>query len=268
MADDGTMDVEPVSSPGSDVPPESLATDASPVTDVATAPDDRPIQNVKAEFDRKLSKVERQLSEIAAMLAAQQPQRPAVVPEYTDQQLLELANAGNAAAMDALMERKTARHTQQQFSQVNAQQMIAGQLQALYARYPMLTDASHALTQAAMQAKMALVRNGYPPQAPATDLEAIKLAIVDNPGLVVAAASAPVSRSGHGPQSSVDGAMPRRTATTTSASPAVSQKAREVAQRMGIKDPAEAIKRFEKRQQDGRSSLSPLVVQAVREERA
>jgi hypothetical protein len=270
------QDVAPGTSPGSDAPPESPASDASSVTDVAAAPDDRPIQNVKAEFDRKLTKVERQLAEIAAMLAAQPTQRPAA-PEpaaqqaYTDQQLLELANAGNGAALQEYIARQTARSVSQQTQQMQQQQAVSAQLQVLYGRFPVLTDASHPLTQAAMQAKTTLIRMGYPPQSAATDLEAIKLAIVDHPGLAQPSAPAtpPSSRGPAAPHAGVDGAAPRRPTPNASApGRALSQREKDIAARMGIKDPAAAVKRFTERQQAGRSSLSPLVAQIVREEPA
>ena len=270
MADD--PDVIPGSSPGSEGIPAPDATAAPGVTGVASEPTERPIENLKAEMDRKLTKVERQQQEILAALAAL-TSRPAIeaapAPEYTDQQLLELANAGNAAAHQEYVRRMVAQQIGQQTQISQQQQMVAGQLQSLYGRYPQLTDPSHALTQAAMQAKMALIRAGYPAQSAATDLEAIKLAIVDHPDLAQPRASGtPGSPGGAGrtPQQGIDGATPRRPTSTSTPARALSQKERDIAARMGITDPVEALKRFEKRQQDGRSSMSQQVAQIVREE--
>lgn len=267
MADD--QDVIPDSSPGSDSPPAPDATAAPGVTGVASEPTERPIENLKGEFDRKFTKVERQLQEIAATLAAFQAPKPepTPAPEYTDQQLLELANAGNAAAHAEYVRRLVERQVAQQTQIAQQTQMVQTQLQSLYARYPQLSDPTHPLTQAALQAKVALVRNGYPAQSAATDLEAIKLAIVDHPGLAQPASAAPVSGSrAVSPQQGIDGATPRRSAPATPAPRALSQKEREIAARMNVKKPAEAIKRFEERMQAGRSSVSPSVAQIIRED--
>ena len=270
MVDD--QDVIPGSSPGSEGIPAPDATAAPGVTGVASEPTERPIENLKAEMDRKLTKVERQQQEILAALAAL-TSRPAVeaapAPEYTDQQLLELANAGNAAAHQEYTRRIVAQQVGQQMQVSQQQQMVAGQLQSLYGRYPQLTDPSHALTQAAMQAKLALIRAGYPAQSAATDLEAIKLAIVDHPDLAQPRASGPPGSpggAGRTPQQGIDGATPRRPVSPTAPARALSQKERDIAARMGIKDPAEALKRFEKRNQEGRVSMSQQVAQILREE--
>jgi len=267
MVDD--QDVIPGSSPGSEGVPAPDATAAPGVTGVASEPTERPIENLKGEFDRKMTKVERQLAEIAAALTAL-TSRPAVeatpAPEYTDQQLLELANAGNAAAHQEYTRRIVAQQVGQQMQVSQQQQMVAGQLQSLYGRYPQLTDPSHALTQAAMQAKLALIRAGYPAQSAATDLEAIKLAIVDHPDLAQPRAPGTPGGAGRTPQQGIDGATPRRPVSPTAPARALSQKERDIAARMGVKDPEHSRERFEKRQQDGRSSLSPLVHQIVREE--
>lgn len=270
-------DVRPDSSPGSEVSPNPEATAAPGVMGVAEG-SDRPIENFRAEFHRKneeqtgrLTKVERQLAEIAAGIAAL-TNRPAVEPtptqEYTDQQLLELANAGNAAAHEEYVRRVVDRRVSQQTQMTQQQQMVTTQLQALYIRYPHLTDPSHALTQAAMQVKVALVRNGYPAQSAATDLEAIRLAIVDNPGLAQPVTSAP-SPSGGGvrsPQQGIDGATSRRPASPTTPSRTLSKEERAIAERMRVNDPGGAIKRFEERMQKGRSSVSLQVAQILGEE--
>ncbi len=270
MADEG-QDVGPGSSPGSSDPPNPDATAAPGVTGVAEGAD-RPIENLKGEFDRKMTKVERQLAEIAASVTAlignREVSAPPPNPEYSDQQLLELANAGNAAAHQEYVRRMVAQQVGQQRQIDQQHQVVTGQLQNLYGRYPQLTDPSHPLTQAAMQAKMALIRGGYPAQSAATDLEAIKLAIVDHPSLAQPAAPGPVPSGGptRTPQQGIDGATPRRSASPSTPVRALSQKEREIAARMGVKDPEHARERFAKRQQDGRSSLSPLVAQIVREE--
>lgn len=263
-------DVRPDSSPGSEVPPNPDANAAPSVTGVAEG-SERPIENLKGEFDRKMTKVERQLAEIAASVAALS-NRPAPEPtptqEYTDQQLLELANAGNAAAHQEYVRRVVAQQMNQQTQATHQQQVVTTQLQALYARYPHLTDSSHPLTQAAMQMKVALVRNGYPAQSAATDLEAIKLAIVDNPGLAQPVTSAPSPSAGgvRSPQQGIDGATSRRPASPTTPSRPLSKEERAIAERMRVNDPGGSIKRFEERMQKGRSSVSLQVAQILGEE--
>src|SRR3990172_4477061 len=141
MADD--QDVIPGPSPGSEGATAPDATAAPGVTGVASEPTERPIENLKGEFDRKMTKVERQLAEIAAGLAAL-TNRPVVeatpTPEYTDQQLLELANAGNAAAHQEYTRRVVAQQISQQTQVTQQQQFITAQLQSVYAKYPHLTD--------------------------------------------------------------------------------------------------------------------------------
>ena len=267
MAD--PQDVTPASSPGSAESPPPDATATPGVTGVAEGAD-RPIENLKGEFDRKMTRVERQIAELAAMIAAGQQAARAEAPPsqgYSDQQLLELANAGNAAAHEEYTRRIVAQQMGQQQQVMQYHQMIAGQLQAVYAKYPVLTDPSQPLTQAAMQAKMALVRLGHPAQSPATDLEAIKLAIVDNPGLIQPVSGSSSSGGGaRAPQQGIDGATSRRPHPTTTPGRPLSQKERDIAQRMGIKDPVESLKRFEKRLAEQRSGISPMVAQIVREE--
>lgn len=268
MAD--PTDVTPDPSPGSEVPPNPDAIAAPGVTGVAEGAD-RPIENLKGEFDRKMTKVERQLAEIAAGLAAL-TSRPAAeatpTPEYTDQQLLELANAGNAAAHQEYVRRMVAQQMSQQTRVQQQQTFVTSQLQAVYARYPHLSDPSHALTQAAIQAKMALIRAGYPAQAPGTDLEAIKIAIVDNPGLAQPSAPTPAPSGGptRSPQQGIDGATSRRPTSTSTPSRTLSKEERAIAARMSVKNPEGSIKRFEQRMQDGRSSVSLQVARVLEEE--
>ncbi|MDO8793689.1 MAG: hypothetical protein Q7J25_03620, partial [Vicinamibacterales bacterium] len=81
-------------------------------------------------------------------------------------------------------------------------------------------------------------------------------------------APGPVPSGGGGrtPQQGIDGATPRRPASSTTPARALSQKERDIAGRMNVKDPGGSVGRFEKRQQDGRSSVSLQDAQILREE--
>ena len=247
------------------------------------APDARPTRNVLAEIQRRdrqgqerLTKIERQQQEILAALQAMQT-RPAPPPpaqaggDYTDEQLGQLAAAGNAEAIRLLVDRQTQRSTAAQFSQFAQAQTVQRALGELFTRYPMLReDTSHPLTQAVYAARSALLAQGWQPGAQ-TDLEAIKAAIVNAPHLVPGPASAgsdTTRRAGVTAQQSMEGAAPRRSpqsGQTQSVRPLDKQVAG-IAQRMSIKDPHNSLKRFMDRQQAGRSTVSPAIQQAVREE--
>jgi len=268
MADETVEQPDPVPADTQEIPVESLP-----------LPDDRPARNALAEMQRKYTKIERQNAEIlAAMqtLHAQQQQArqappPATGSEYTDEQLSQLAAAGNAEAINLLVARKAAQQTNAHFSQFTQVQTLQQALGQLFARYPMLrTDPNHPLTQAVYQARHAFLASGWQPGLQ-TDLEAIKAAIVNAPHLAHAPQPSPdtTRRAGVNAQQSVDGAAPRRSPQTqqTQAVRPLDKKVAELAKRYGTKDPHKALKNFIERQQDGtRSTLSPIIQQAVREE--
>jgi hypothetical protein len=171
------------------------------------------------------------------------------------------------------VQRQAQQTTSQQMQQWTQAQTIQRALGELFVRYPMLReDPQHPLTQAVYAARNAFVQSGWTP-GPATDLEAIKAAIVNAPHLVPAPAGGPsmsqdtTRRAGVTAQQSIDGAAPRRSpqAQTQQTKP-LDKRVAGIAQRMNVSDPQGALKRFEERQVRGRSTVSPIIQQAVREE--
>ena len=230
---------------------------------------DRPVENLKAEFDRKYAKVQERLDAALQHIAALRPQQP-VTPvvttatEPTDADLWSAAQQGDQRAFQVWTERiaeRKARDIQQTQQRVN---LVTAQLQALTQRYPVLNDGSHALTQTVQRAYQLLLSNGYP-VGPATLLEAAKTAIADPPDLISelytqtaqtreTTRATATSRS----QSGVMGASSRADATPRHTPRAISPEKKALAERMGIKDPAAAEARFFKRRADGRSHIGAV----------
>lgn len=282
MADDETV-TQPDPVPAE--PVEELLPEDAPL-----APDARPTKNVLAEIQRRdregqqrLTKIERQQQEILSTMQAMQAMQaraaaPAPMPtaqaggDYSDEQLGQLAAAGNAEAIRILVERQTQRQTAAQFTQFTQAQTVQRALGELLARYPMLReDQSHPLTQAVYAARTAYLQSGWQP-GPQTDLEAIKAAIVNAPHLVPPPTGSPTQdttrRAAVSAQQSVDGAAPRRSPQSGQTAPVkpLDTKVAGIAQRMNIKDPQNSLKRFMERQTAARSTVSPAVQQAVRED--
>ena len=259
-------------------PADSLpATDAPPApAPVAAAPAERPVENLKGEFDRKFSKMQQQMDTLMQYIASQAPRPPQAAPtngatEPTDDDLWALAQQGDRHAFTALQQR-TAQQVYRHQNTVNARaQMIQAQLHALMAKYPVLADQSHPLTQAANTAYQYLVQAGYPANTPETALEAAKTAIADRPDLIAELhAAGSIAREGvrqtvtTRAQSGVTPPSVRQTPPTP-AGPKLREGDLALATRMGIKDPSGAKARFLQRQQEGQSSFG-AVGQNVREE--
>lgn len=179
-------DVTAESSPAPETP------DAAPVT----AADDRPLKNLTAEFNRKMTKVERQQAEVAQRLDAiaqlmiqNQQARPQFTPPAAaqapddEETLWARAQQGDRLAFDEYMARKARREVQQERTTTSRASMVSGQMNALVQKYPVFNDGSHPLTQTARQAYTLLVQSGYPANQE-TLLEAAKTAIADRPDLV------------------------------------------------------------------------------------
>jgi len=280
MADEDTQDVAAASSPatpGGLAEPQGGAPAPEAVSSDVVLPDDRPAHNLKAEFDRKFTKVEQQMAQMLQAMQQMAAQRPAPPPatshEYTDEQLAQLAVAGNAEAQRLLTERHTARAVQSQLAQQQAQSAHYGVLSGLYQRYPVLQDTSHPLTQKAMQAKMLIVQQAQmqgrslaPMEA---DVQAITLAVADSPDLVAQMHGARTVPQGS-PAAAMTGSTPRRPVPASSGGQTsgrkLSDKERQIAARMGVKDPSKAVDRFFGRQEQARSSVSPSVAGIVREQ--
>ena len=250
-------------------------------------PDDRPAVNVLAEMRRRDEKTQRELAELRTMLAqmAQQSavQRPApAATEYTDDQLRQLAEQGNMQAQTMLAERAGARVAQQsaQAQQVfaQAQQRVLG----LVTQYPALRDANHPLAQEALRRKQGLLSqgayNGLDPNLAnlLATVQAIQDTCTDHPDLAVQGRQAPGGlpdaaelsrRSAVAAQTGVDGGgPPRRPARpgTPATGPTYKFTAQElaIAQRMGV-DPQKARANFAKRNEAGRSAVTPSVEHIV-----
>ena len=254
-----------------DLPTEGQA-DPAVTGVVPQIPDGRPVINLKAEMDRKFDQTHQTLN--AIMETLQSLQRPAqqVQPEatYTDQQLQELAAAGSQQAQALYMSRIAQRETHQQFSAYQRQQTTQQQIGVLHANYP-FRDSSHPLTQAAMQTKAALLRAGWANDG-STDLEAMKTAIADNPGIVhqIVSQRTPAPQAARqgavAQQNAMGGGQTGQTPSRKPAQPGITKAELELAKRMGIKDPIKARERHEKRMAEGRSGVSPAIAIAIREQ--
>jgi uncharacterized coiled-coil protein SlyX len=239
-------------------------------------PNDRPLENHVAELNRKVADQSRQLQDLMSLLAAQAAPQPPAPParstEYSDEQLGELARAGSVEASLKLQERVAHRAAQAVVQADQQTRFVQSQLSTLYAKYPHLANPQDPLTMEAMKAKSVLLRSGRANDA-LTDLEAIKLAIVDNPRLAYkdsAPTPAPgFSRPGGSvqPIASLDGQTNRREPVKPNApGRKLHPKVLRMARDMGIKDPEAALARQEERQRKGQSSFSPGVIAIVRDQ--
>lgn len=255
-----------------DTPVETTATESSPSVDVTAEETadgaDRPFKNYKAEVDRKLTKVERQVQEqntllqtLLTRLSQPQPVQPAQ-REYTDEELWTLAQQGSREAYAMLTQRQMDNRLAQERQVQTRAQGVASALNTLYGKYPALKDPNHPLTQAAIYAKQALVGAGWAPMDHGTDLEAIKAAIADNPDLAVQALSRATTvreAARPAPTTQVDGSTTRRDATKPT-KPGVNKASLAIANRMGVKEPEKAQERFQKLMDEGRVSLGSAAI--------
>lgn len=246
-------------------PEEPTVPVPEPVSPAQPVEPDRPLQNVTAEFNRKIGKVESRLDELIALIAQQsvKPTAPAhPLAQYSDEQLAELYRAGSAEAGIALQERIASRHVQAQSTADKRAQRVQQEMLVLVNKYPALRDPQSPLREAAMNARSVLINQGAQP-GPETDLEAVKYAILDNPQVPQPTpAPAPATPA----PAQIDGVKPRRVTPPNAPPPKLNPKAIEIAKRMGVKDPEKSLERFYKRQEAGRSAVSPLIQTIVREE--
>lgn len=238
-------------------------------------PDDRPAQNIKAEFDRKFAaqqqKVDAILNWIQTQAAQPQPQPQQSSAELTDEELWQQAQQGNRQAFELYQQRIADRRIRVQAQQAGYVQSVDRQLAAIMNKYPVLQDASHPLTQTANMAYSLLLQQGYP-QGRATLLEAAKTAIADRPDLIAelqgaSAVTADRSRrtAAQSAQSGATGVTHRQDSTPTTQPKALTPDELSLARKMGVKDPQKSKERFLQRQQEGKSSLG-AVAGFVREE--
>jgi hypothetical protein len=228
--------------------------------------DDRPEENRHRETLRKVDRMQQQIDQVLAYLVSgqQQQQAPASKTEPpTDEELWGLAQQGDRAAFDEYMARKARREVSQNQTVNRRQQIVAGQLQAIVNKYPVLNNPQHPLAQTMQQAYQLLLQNGYA-QGPETLLEAAKTAIADRPDLVAehwsqaSQAREQVRQdSTRRAQSGVMGGTYRQEPRNTQ-TPKASPEEQALAARMGVKDPAKAMERFRERQKSGRSSFGAV----------
>lgn len=243
---------------------------ASGVDDVAP-PADRSWREVKGELERKFTEgqtlVQRQLAELAQAVQTLSQTRTAPVAQtqdYTDEQLAQLAAAGNAEALRQLVERNSARHAQvnQQFT--NEQNLTRQELAVLAQKYPSLSDLSSPLRQSAEQAYRLLLSVGRP-QDDRTRVDAILRAVADQGAQPVATnpnRSMP-------PSAALDGSSPRRQAPQQQGGPRrVTPKEVQIGKRYGLteKQAQEALVNFEKRNAAGRSNITPNVSRIIEQQ--
>lgn len=252
-----------------DVTPADPST-ADPAQAGVTAPADRPVKNLQAEFNRKFQKLEdaraeetKKLDAILSYLGSiVQPAAPAapapVAGDTTDEDLWRRAQSGDRAAFEEWTDRRAERKLQERLGQHQTEQMVRAQLDAVVNRYPVLRDMSHPLTQHANAVVASLRQAGYA-MGPALLLEAAKTAIADRPDLVVQLqAPAPT---GARPRAATQTGVSHRASpapATPDAIRAPTPAEQALANRMGIKDPKGAKERFLARRESGRSNLGSV----------
>lgn len=262
-------DVTPDSSPAPDPSSGLQSPAASPAVTEGeeTSSADRPIENAVREFNRKFTRIERQLEALAQLQSQPRAAVPATSPdgEPTDEQLWERAQHNDRQAFDTYMQRIAARQTVQLNQVQRMSQLVDSQLMVLGQKYPVLQDQAHPLAQTAAQAYQILMGQGYP-QSKATWLEAVKTAIADRPDLVAEMHGQAVARGDQGRQAAARVAQAGQTpASGRAAAPApkrqerpLSAEERDLAARMGIKDPQKARENFRKRRESGVSQIGAV----------
>ena len=232
-------------------------------------PDDRPIQNVAAEFNRKWKSTDQKLDAVLNWIAsqavtAQATRQPAPVDktQVSDEDLWALAQQGDRQAFELYQERIADRRIKQESAAQNKIRLTQNLLQSYMGKYPVLTNPQHPLTQHVNAVYGAMLQNGFA-QGQETMLEAIKIGVADRPDLIAqeynagATARETVRRSAtQNAQSGVTGVSHRQPApSSTTQAKTMTPDQRALAKRMGIKDPAKAVERFLQRQENGQSSL-------------
>mgnify|MGYP001586861337 FL=1 len=105
-----------------------------------------------------------------------------------------------------------------------------------------------------------------------TTLLALEKTLVRNPALVAETVRKPATAGELSRQSAVAGTnivegSPRRPSpASTTPTPALTQKAKDIAKRMGVKDPDGAVKRLYERHEKGQSSVSPTIALITKEQ--
>ena len=253
--------------------PETETTAAPPAPATPSAADIE--QRLRQEFSQQFGGLKNELNTVVQYVASQAaapataqgnpPPTPAgATAESYDDQLFKRAAAGDKDAFVEWTDRRADARIQQTLAYQNANDLVDGQLRALMQKYPVLTDASHPLTQTANLAYKLMTQRGYQP-GKATLLDAAKTAIADRPDLVAdlmpQTARERTRRSAV--NSGMTGASHREDAPSggSQRQPRLSEPEWRLAQRMGFSDPKRAVEakaRFMKRQEDGTSRLGAV----------
>ena len=251
--------------------------DGSPAPDLAHAAapaPERPIENLRGEFNRKMGSIEQKFDQVLGYIAQQEadkqraaaPAAPAPAKSgyaaMSDDELFAAARNGDMPAFEAWNERKAAGVFSRMRGQENHQSLVEGQIGILHSKYPVLGNPQHALTQTVNAAQALLQRRGYP-QSPATYLEAVKTAIADRPDLVAelhtqGARAREGARRVSAGNSGVTGATVRQDEPTQAGTIRVTPEQAAIAKRMNIKDPAKALTNFVRRQETGESRFGAV----------
>lgn len=251
-------------------------TPTTPTGGTATAPSTADIEErLRKEFSQQFGGLKNELNTVVQYVASQAaapataqgnpPPTPAgATAESYDDQLFKRAAAGDKDAFVEWTDRRADARINQTLAYQQANDLIDGQLRALMQKYPVLTDASHPLTQTANLAYRLMTQRGYQP-GKATLLDAAKTAIADRPDLV--AELVPQVARERSRRSAVNsgmtGASHREDAPSggNPREPKLSEPEWRLAQRMGFNDPKkarDAKARFMKRQEDGTSRLGAV----------
>ena len=272
MADEEMEGVEATSPPATETsaPPATAAVTGSQGEPSETDPEGVPWKNRMAEMERRHQRAledqqrlfQQQLQQTLQQFQPQQRPAPQQEREYSDEELLALANQGHSAAMQTYVARQVQRQVAQQNQQAAVQMYQAQrartaveEINALQQQYPDLTVTSSELYRAA--------NKEYGRFLPGRDqndaiLMAYQSAISNLQPQRRAAETARQSQV-HAHESvggtSYARQSPRRGETGFVKS--VSPQEAALAAKLNVKDPLKAKQRFAERQQSGRSTVSP-----------
>ena len=255
----GTQDVTVDPSPTA----QAVTTDPAPVADRSP---EQMFRELQRKYEQQARTQEQILQYLQAVNTQPQPAQPQTQKaDLTNEDLWALAQQGDRAAFE-LYQKRIAEQTYTEKQRVQSRAgIVDNQLRALFSRYPVLRDSSHALTQAVNMAYALYIQNGYP-QGKETMLTAATAAIADNPELIASIQGQPsvtreASRQANvsARQAGVTGVTHRnaQTQSTLKTKPLTKEEI-DLANRMGVKDPQGAKERFLKRNAEGKSNLGAV----------
>jgi hypothetical protein len=237
------------------------------------------MDRLRADMERQMGQVQAQVAEVVNSLASMAQARqagPQPQPQLVnDQEIRQAAEQGHFAAQEYLT-RQAARAeataaVQSGLAQQQRATQITQQIQLLMAKYPQFKEAGNPLSATTASVRNTLLQQGYPNDL-STILEAMKVAIVDNPEVVAQMVNKGPVTNELARQSAVAsqsmGSMRTGAARRSPAepeTPKLEKRALDMAKRMGVKDPTGSVKRMYERNAGGKSALSPTVAMVIRE---